>query len=111
LKKLAKAPAIHGQFLKRFPELGQAWDLTGAAGERGPLDRKTQRLVKLAIGMGALREGAVHSGVRKALAVGATREELHQLVALAAGTVGFSSAVALYSWVEDEATARRRPRS
>ena len=33
----------------------------------GPLDKKTCTLVKLAIAVGALREGAVHSHTRRAL--------------------------------------------
>jgi len=38
----------------------------------GPLDSKTRALVKLAIAVGALREGAVHSHTRRALEVGCT---------------------------------------
>jgi hypothetical protein len=40
------------------------------AGREGPLDPKTVQLIKLSIAIGAMREGAVHSGVRKALASG-----------------------------------------
>ncbi|MBI5548681.1 MAG: carboxymuconolactone decarboxylase family protein, partial [Deltaproteobacteria bacterium] len=80
---------------------GQAWELTHEAGSEGPLDERTVRLVKLGIAMAAMREGAVHSGVRKALDSGATRDEILQTVALLAGTIGFSSAVAVYTWVQD----------
>lgn len=66
------------------------------------MDEKTQRLVKLGVAIGALRQGAVHSGVRKALALGITREELEQAVALAAGTLGMPSTVAAFCWVQDE---------
>jgi 4-carboxymuconolactone decarboxylase len=58
-------------------------------------------LVKLAIAIGALREGAVHASVRKALAMGITREEIEQVIALAAGTLGLPATVAVFSWVED----------
>ena len=57
--------------------------------------------MKLAVAIGALREGAVHAGVRLALAQGATKEELAQLIALAAGTIGLPATVAVYSWVQD----------
>lgn len=69
-KDLAPAPAAFDEFTKRFPKLGEAWALMAAAGGEGPLDLKTQRLVKLAVAIGAMREGAVRSAVRKALAAG-----------------------------------------
>ena len=94
-------PAAHQRFVRRFPRIGQAWDLLNEEGAQGPLDAKTQRLLKLAIGVGALREGAVHSGVRKARDAGASAEEIEQVVALAASTIGFPSAVAAWSWVRD----------
>lgn len=94
-------PKAYQAFVKRYPQLGQAWELSAEAGEDGPLDEKTVRLVKLAIAIGAFREGAVHSGVRKAVAVGVSTEEIEQVVALGAGTLGFPSAVAAYCWTQD----------
>jgi alkylhydroperoxidase/carboxymuconolactone decarboxylase family protein YurZ len=94
-------PAVHQRFVGRFPRIGQAWDLVNEEGAQGPLDAKTQRLLKLAIGVGAFRKGAVHSGVRKARDAGASAEEIEQVVALAASTIGFPSAVAAWSWVRD----------
>ena len=107
--KKSKAPAAHQQFVRRFPGLGKAWDLVNEEGGKGPLDPKTQRLLKLAIGIGAMREGAVHSGVRKARDAGASLAEMEQVVALAATTIGFPSAVAVWSWVREEARPGRRP--
>ena len=60
-----------------------------------------ERLIKLGIAIGAMRESAVHSSVRKALALGITQQELDQVVALAAGTLGLPSTVAIYSWIRD----------
>ncbi len=102
MPELPKPPDTFLEFVRRFPQLGEAWRLAQDAGAAGPLDGKTQRLVKLAIAVGCQREGAVHSAVRKAVAAGATREELDQVIALAAGTVGFPAAVAAFSWVRDE---------
>jgi len=68
----SKPPAAHQAFVQRFPRIGQAWDLVNEEGATGPLDAKTQRLLKLAIAVGAMREGAVHSGVRKARDAGAS---------------------------------------
>ena len=94
-------PKTYKEFIQKYPKLSQAWDLVGEEGMTGPLDRKTVRLVKLGIAMGALRQGAVHSGVRKARSEGISREEIDQVIALAAGTLGFPATVALFSWVRD----------
>ncbi len=107
---MSKPPAAHQQFVRRFPRLGKAWDLVNQEGGEGPLDAKTQRLLKLAIAVGAMREGAVHSGVRKARDAGASLAEMEQVIALAASTIGFPSAVAVWSWVREEARPGARPK-
>jgi len=101
MSELPKPPDTFVEFCRKFPKLAEAWKLAGEAGRGGPLDEKTGRLVKLAVSLGAMREGAVHSAVRKALAAGVTREEVEQVVVLAATTLGFPGAVAVYSWVRD----------
>ncbi len=110
-KKTSRPPALHRQFVRRFPRLGEAWDRINEEGAAGPLDAKTQRLLKLAVAVGALREGAVHSGVRKARDAGATRAEMEQVVALAASTIGLPAAVAAWSWVKEEAGGPKRRRT
>jgi alkylhydroperoxidase/carboxymuconolactone decarboxylase family protein YurZ len=102
MKTPSRPPAAHRQFVARFPKLGNAWDLVNEEGGTGPLDQKTQRLIKLAVAIGAMREGAVHSGVRKARDAGASLAEMEQLVALAASTIGLPSAVAVWTWMRDE---------
>jgi len=101
MKDLPKPPPTYDEFTRRFPGLKEGWDAIGRAGEQGPLDSRTQRLVKLALAIGAQREGAAHASVRKGLARGVTREEMEQVVALAAGTVGLPAAVAAYTWIRD----------
>ncbi len=102
-------PATYTAFTQRFPRLGQAWQLIAEEGKGGPLDEKTARLIKLGVAVGALREGAVHASVRKALAMGITREELEQVVALATGTLGLPAAVAAYTWIADVAGVEKSP--
>lgn len=99
-KDLAPAPAAFDEFTKRFPKLGEAWALMAAAGGEGPLDLKTQRLVKLAVAIGAMREGAVRSAVRKALAAGVEPGAIEQVVSLSASTVGLPSSVAIHTWMK-----------
>jgi len=101
MSDLPKPPKTHHEFVAAFPEVAEAWQVIGAAGKNGPLDEKTCRLVKLALAMGAQQEGAVHASVRKGLAMGITREELEQVVSLAAGTLGFPQTVAAYTWIRD----------
>jgi alkylhydroperoxidase/carboxymuconolactone decarboxylase family protein YurZ len=108
MARLARPPKSYDEFVRRFPKLGRAWELLGEAGdEAGPLDAKTQRLVKLGLAIGTKQEGAVHSAVRKALAAGATRGELEQVVALAASLVGMPASVMLFRWVREQAEKSR----
>lgn len=105
--QLAPPPGAYKDFVARFPALGNAWKSMRVAEADGPLDERQRRLLKLAVAMGAMRQGAVSSGVRKALAAGASLDEIEQLVALAASTVGLPSAVALHGWVRDAAQSAR----
>ncbi|MFQ5676522.1 MAG: carboxymuconolactone decarboxylase family protein [bacterium] len=101
MESTPKPPKVYQEFVSHYPKLAEAWDTIAEAGSAGPLDEKTVRLIKLAIAIGAMREGAVHASIRKALAMGIALEELGQVVALAAGTLGLPSTVAIYSWVKD----------
>lgn len=102
MPSLPEPPKAFSAFVKRFPKLDQSWRLASEAGQTGPLAPETRLLVKLALAAGALREGAVHSAARKALASGVSLGEMEQVIALSASTLGFPSAVALFSWIQDE---------
>ncbi len=95
-------PQQYLDFVERFPELAKGWELLGkGARERGPLDAHTVALIKLAIAIGARLEGPVHSAARKGLAAGLTQDEMDQVVALSASTVGFPTSVAAFTWIRD----------
>lgn len=98
---MSRPPKTYEDFIARFPKLGEAWELLALAGQEGPLDERTQRLLKLAIAAGAQKESAVKSSVRKARDLGISDAELEQVVALAAGTLGLPAAVAAWSWMRD----------
>lgn len=106
MRQETKAPKAYDAFRKRYPKLGEAWDCTRAAEAQGPLDERTRRLLKLAVAIGARREGAVHSAVRKAVAAGVSRREIEQVVALAASTLGFPATVATDTWVQEQLRSR-----
>jgi 4-carboxymuconolactone decarboxylase len=109
MASVAKAglPETYRDFTQHYPKLGEAWESARKAEKDGPLDEKTSRLVKLGVSIGAFREGAVHSAVRKALAAGASAAEVRHVIALAASTIGFPSTVAAYSWLREEVRGGR----
>lgn len=95
-------PDVYVSFRESYPDVAKALDALGAAAEAaGPLDQRTQRLVKLGIAVGALAEGAVKSNVRKALGAGVRPEEVRQVAVLAITTAGFPTAIASSQWVEE----------
>ncbi len=105
-KKMPKPPRSFDEFSQTFPTLRKAWDILGEGAKEGPLDDRTARLIKLGVAIGAMREGAVHSSARKALALGITKEELNQVVALASSIIGMPSAVAVWTWLRDSAAKK-----
>ena len=96
-----KPPKAYREFVSAYPRLGEAWDKAREQESDGPLGEKTRRLIKLGIAVGALRQGAVSSAARKARGAGASEEEIRQVVALAASTLGFPSTVAVFTWITD----------
>jgi AhpD family alkylhydroperoxidase len=98
-KKISK----HYIYLKeRFPDTMSAVENLGATiREAGPLDNKTIELVQLAVAASAQSTGSVHSHTRRALAAGASLEEIeHALVALIS-TIGFPKVAAALAWVRE----------
>jgi alkylhydroperoxidase/carboxymuconolactone decarboxylase family protein YurZ len=65
------------------------------------LEEKVQDLVKLGIAIGLNSQGAVKSHTRKALAAGATKEEIIHVVILSLTTTGFPLMIAALGWVEE----------
>lgn len=59
--------------------------------------------------LGARLEGATHAHVRKALDAGATADELRHVGLLGMTTIGFPSAVAALTWIEDILEEAPRP--
>lgn len=95
-------PPVVRELAGKYPEVWEAYGRLGdAVTAAGPLDKKAERLVKLALAIGAGREGAVHSHARRALRAGLTPEELRQVALLAITTLGWSGAVAAYCWIND----------
>lgn len=98
---MAYLPDIYIDFKRQYPEVAGAYDeLALKCHEWGPLDAKTRRLVKLGIAIGLNSEGGVRSHARRALAEGASADEIRHVVLLAFTTAGFPYMAAAMKWVE-----------
>jgi len=97
-----KLPDIIETIRAEHPEVWEAYThLEEKAAAAGPLDKKTLRLVKLALALGAREEGAVHSHTRRALKQGISRAELLHVAYLGVTTLGWPHATAGRSWILD----------
>lgn len=72
-----------------------------ACRESGPLDDKTQSLVKLGIAIGSNSRGGVMSHVRKALEAGAMSQEIHHVILMALTTIGFPNMISAMAWADE----------
>ncbi len=94
-KKYTNFSTAHPEIFKAYKEMGTL------VRESGPLDEKSQNLVKLGIAVGSNSRGAVMSHTRKALDTGATKEEINHVVLLALSTTGFPNMIAAMHWVDE----------
>ena len=95
-------PNRYTTFSKRYPDIASSFEALGkACHEAGPLDDKTRRLIKLGIAISLRSEGAVHTQVRRALAAGASKEEISHAVLLSITTAGLPGTIAAMDWVEE----------
>ena len=98
-----KLPGKFKDFVRRYPELGEAHQRVGQAAESyGPMDRKTIELVKVGLCIGAGLETATRSHVRQAMQHGATEAELEQVALLAYNTCGWPRMVMAWTWVRQQ---------
>jgi alkylhydroperoxidase/carboxymuconolactone decarboxylase family protein YurZ len=110
---LEDLPSVVQTLARKYPDVWSTYNRLGeTVAQAGPFDAKTERLLKLAIAVGAGLHGAVHSHARRGLAAGLTREEMQHVALLAITTVGWPSAVAAFSWLEEvfESSGDAQPR-
>jgi 4-carboxymuconolactone decarboxylase len=101
-------PDVYVEFRKSFPDVASALDRLGEAADgAGPLDERTARLVKLGLAVGAASPGAVRSNARKALAAGASAEEVRHVALLGVTTCGFPAAIAGIGWIDEVLAAEK----
>jgi 4-carboxymuconolactone decarboxylase len=94
-------PKIYKHFHEAYPEIFEDYKKLGmSCRNAGPLEEKTQTLVKLGIAVGSNSKGAVMSHTRKAMEAGASAEEIHHVLLLALTTTGFPNMMAAMNWVD-----------
>lgn len=97
-----KLPVHFASVRERFPKVMAALEELGkAARQQGPLENKTAHLIQLAAAAAIQSEGAVHSHTQRAVAAGATSDEIHHTVVILVSTIGFPRVAAALSWVDD----------
>ena len=95
-------PKPYETFSKHHPEIVEHYDKLGRiCRDAGPLDSKSQDLVKLGIAIGVNSRGAVMSAVRKALASKATEDEIRHAILLSITTTGFPNMIAAMGWAQE----------
>ena len=104
-------PDVYQQFQDAFPSVARALDdLAISTSQAGPLDSRTERLVKLAMAIAAQSPGSTRSNVRKALAAGDSIEQIRQVALLAITTCGFPTAIAGLGWIDEVASKAEEDR-
>lgn len=104
---MPKLPKRFVAFTKQYPKVADAYEALGKAVHgAGPLNERERALVKFAISVGARLEGGAHAHARKAIEAGVSKEKLYHVALLAMQTIGFPSAMAATSWIDDVAAGR-----
>ena len=94
-----KLPGTYREIASKFSELTEAHaQMSRAAEHAGPLDARSQALVKIGMCVGAGLESALRSHVRRAMEQGVTREQIEHAIMLGMTTCGFPATAAAYAW-------------
>ena len=93
---------VYEKIEKNYPKILSAVETLGdTVRSAGPLDKKTTQLIQLAAAAASQTEGSVHSHTKRALAEGATREEIEHTLLLLISAIGFPKTAAALSWAYD----------
>lgn len=101
------SPKYYKDLKKRYPEVARSHDqLAQDCAKAGPLNKKTQHLVKLGIAIGIGSEGDVQNLTAQALADGISPDEIRHAVLLSVTTAGFPAMIVAMQWAEEIISAR-----
>jgi len=97
-------------FIKTYPRVWSAHEKLGVeTAKAGPLNEKETQLIKLAVTGSQMLETAFKTHVRKAVSVGATRNEIEHAILLLLPIVGMGRTMMGMKWYQ-EALNRKRVR-
>lgn len=97
-----KTNSHYQNLINTFPEVMAAVENLGTTVRAaGPLDKKTSELIQLGVAAAAQSTGAVHSHARRALAAGASVEEIQHTLLLLISTIGYPKVAAALAWIQD----------
>jgi 4-carboxymuconolactone decarboxylase len=101
-KPKSKFPRHYAKTMADYPRLNKAIETLGIVlRQQGPIKAKTAHLIQLAAAAAIRSEGSVHSHAKRALAAGATPEEIEHTLILLVSTIGFPTVAAALCWVRD----------
>jgi AhpD family alkylhydroperoxidase len=99
---MSELPSQYTGIQNRYKNVISALENLGQATKAaGPLDKKICELIQLAAAATVRSEGSVHSHARRALAAGASPDEIRHAIVLLTSTIGFPTVSAALSWVDD----------
>jgi len=103
------SPKYYKDLQKRYPEVAKCYDqLAQECAKAGPLNKKTQHLVKLGMAVGIGSEGDVQNLTAQALAGGVSPDEIRHAVLLSVTTAGFPVMIVAMQWVEEIIAAKTK---
>ena len=103
------SPKYYKDLKKRYPEVAKCFDQLGQdCAKAGPLNKKTQLLVKLGVAIGIGSEGDVQNLTIHALADGVKPDEIRHAVLLSVTTAGFPAMIVAMQWVEEIISAKAK---
>jgi 4-carboxymuconolactone decarboxylase len=95
-------PELYLKLKERHGDLIEAVEaMSRTARMSGPLDEKTGHLIQLGAAAAIHSIGSVRSHAARALAAGATLEEIQHAIIVLTSTIGFPTVAAALSWVDD----------
>ncbi len=95
-------PKKYTDFSTNYPDVFEKYkELGTVCREAGPLDSRTQNLIKLGIAAGGNSRGGVMSHTRKALDAGATVDDINHALLLTLTTIGFPNMISAMSWANE----------
>lgn len=97
-----KLPKNYQVITERFPAYIEAVEALGKAVKAaGPLPEKTILLIQMAAAIARGSEGSAASHAKRALAAGASKEEIMHAILSLTSTVGFPQVAAAFSWLDE----------